>query len=181
MPVEAVITSDILREATKVVAKIVGKPESYVMVLLNWNWILSERINENKLQRSYIAHNNEFSSFFASVKKTIYWRETCRIFSGLFKLSYVRIGSTGFKSPMGYYNAASQELIDNISSAVVDRCMVKRNKTLQYGREVTRDGQTEKTHEATNRVEQHRRILNALQSNIIPEKYSLAELSSLIQ
>ncbi|KAK3221381.1 hypothetical protein Dsin_008406 [Dipteronia sinensis] len=35
VPVDAVIASDILRDATKAVAKIIGKPESYVMILLN--------------------------------------------------------------------------------------------------------------------------------------------------
>ncbi|KAF5732515.1 macrophage migration inhibitory factor isoform X2 [Tripterygium wilfordii] len=35
VPVDAVIASDILKDATKAVAKIIGKPESYVMVLLN--------------------------------------------------------------------------------------------------------------------------------------------------
>ncbi|XP_038683732.1 macrophage migration inhibitory factor homolog isoform X3 [Tripterygium wilfordii] len=35
VPVDAVISSDILKDATKSVAKIIGKPESYVMILLN--------------------------------------------------------------------------------------------------------------------------------------------------
>ncbi|CAL5385269.1 hypothetical protein ACSBR2_001540 [Camellia fascicularis] len=35
VPVDAVIASDILRDATKAVAKIIGKPESYVMIVLN--------------------------------------------------------------------------------------------------------------------------------------------------
>ncbi|XP_077222630.1 tautomerase/MIF superfamily protein [Tasmannia lanceolata] len=35
VPVDAVVTSDILKDATKTVAKIIGKPESYVMILLN--------------------------------------------------------------------------------------------------------------------------------------------------
>ncbi|KAI9112467.1 hypothetical protein QN277_007290 [Acacia crassicarpa] len=35
VPVDAVVASDILRDATKAVAKIIGKPESYVMILLN--------------------------------------------------------------------------------------------------------------------------------------------------
>ncbi|TYJ21905.1 hypothetical protein E1A91_A08G093300v1 [Gossypium mustelinum] len=35
VPVDAVTTSDILKDATKAVAKIVGKPESYVMILVN--------------------------------------------------------------------------------------------------------------------------------------------------
>ncbi|KNA10944.1 hypothetical protein SOVF_139720 isoform A [Spinacia oleracea] len=35
VPVDAVIASDILKDATKAVAKTIGKPESYVMVLLN--------------------------------------------------------------------------------------------------------------------------------------------------
>ncbi|KAK6783872.1 hypothetical protein RDI58_017326 [Solanum bulbocastanum] len=35
LPVDAVIASDILKDATKAVAKIIGKPESYVMILLN--------------------------------------------------------------------------------------------------------------------------------------------------
>ncbi|KAH9653727.1 Tautomerase/MIF superfamily protein [Citrus sinensis] len=35
VPVDAVIASDILRDATKAVAKILGKSESYVMILIN--------------------------------------------------------------------------------------------------------------------------------------------------
>ncbi|XP_062164782.1 uncharacterized protein LOC133871358 [Alnus glutinosa] len=35
LPVDAVMASDILKDATKAVAKIIGKPESYVMILLN--------------------------------------------------------------------------------------------------------------------------------------------------
>ncbi|KAL4296759.1 hypothetical protein GQ457_12G011440 [Hibiscus cannabinus] len=35
LPVDAVTTSDILKDATKAVAKIIGKPESYVMILVN--------------------------------------------------------------------------------------------------------------------------------------------------
>ncbi|XP_060973284.1 uncharacterized protein LOC115724688 isoform X1 [Cannabis sativa] len=35
VPVDAVIASDILKDATKAVAKIIGKPESYVMILIN--------------------------------------------------------------------------------------------------------------------------------------------------
>ncbi|XXG51484.1 hypothetical protein AAC387_Pa03g0035 [Persea americana] len=35
VPVDAVVTSDILKDATKALAKIIGKPESYVMILLN--------------------------------------------------------------------------------------------------------------------------------------------------
>ncbi|GAV84245.1 MIF domain-containing protein [Cephalotus follicularis] len=35
VPVDAVTASDILKDATKIVAKIIGKPESYVMILLN--------------------------------------------------------------------------------------------------------------------------------------------------
>lgn len=35
VPVDAVVASDILKDATKAVAKIIGKPESYVMVLVN--------------------------------------------------------------------------------------------------------------------------------------------------
>ncbi|XP_050269614.1 uncharacterized protein LOC126713790 [Quercus robur] len=35
VPVDAVIASDILKDATKAVSKIVGKPESYVMILIN--------------------------------------------------------------------------------------------------------------------------------------------------
>ncbi|KAJ0965592.1 hypothetical protein J5N97_026730 [Dioscorea zingiberensis] len=35
VPVDAVVASDILKDATKIVAKIIGKPESYVMILLN--------------------------------------------------------------------------------------------------------------------------------------------------
>ncbi|XP_073149381.1 uncharacterized protein [Henckelia pumila] len=34
-PVDAVVASDILKDATKAVAKIIGKPESYVMIMLN--------------------------------------------------------------------------------------------------------------------------------------------------
>ncbi|KAJ4709229.1 Macrophage migration inhibitory factor [Melia azedarach] len=35
VPVDAVTATDILKDATKAVAKILGKPESYVMILLN--------------------------------------------------------------------------------------------------------------------------------------------------
>ncbi|KAI4344470.1 hypothetical protein L6164_011693 [Bauhinia variegata] len=35
IPVDAVVASDILRDANKAVAKIIGKPESYVMILIN--------------------------------------------------------------------------------------------------------------------------------------------------
>ncbi|XVF69911.1 hypothetical protein PTKIN_Ptkin11bG0119100 [Pterospermum kingtungense] len=35
VPVDAVTVSDILKDATKAVAKIIGKPESYVMILVN--------------------------------------------------------------------------------------------------------------------------------------------------
>ncbi|KAK7291860.1 hypothetical protein RIF29_07353 [Crotalaria pallida] len=35
LPLDSVIASDILRDATKTVSKIIGKPESYVMILLN--------------------------------------------------------------------------------------------------------------------------------------------------
>ncbi|KAL0374697.1 UNVERIFIED_CONTAM: Macrophage migration inhibitory factor [Sesamum radiatum] len=35
VPVDAVVASDILKDATKAVAKIIGKPESYVMILVN--------------------------------------------------------------------------------------------------------------------------------------------------
>ncbi|XAR63747.1 Phenylpyruvate tautomerase [Bertholletia excelsa] len=35
VPVDAVVVSDILKDATKAVAKIIGKPESYVMILMN--------------------------------------------------------------------------------------------------------------------------------------------------
>ncbi|KAG8485678.1 hypothetical protein CXB51_019021 [Gossypium anomalum] len=35
VPVDAVTTSDILKDATKAVVKIIGKPESYVMILVN--------------------------------------------------------------------------------------------------------------------------------------------------
>ncbi|KAL3533276.1 hypothetical protein ACH5RR_006797 [Cinchona calisaya] len=35
VPVDSVVGSDILKDATKAVAKIVGKPESYVMILLS--------------------------------------------------------------------------------------------------------------------------------------------------
>ncbi|XP_057767295.1 uncharacterized protein LOC130987693 [Salvia miltiorrhiza] len=35
VPVDGVVASDILKDATKAVAKIIGKPESYVMVVVN--------------------------------------------------------------------------------------------------------------------------------------------------
>ncbi|XP_030535672.1 macrophage migration inhibitory factor homolog isoform X2 [Rhodamnia argentea] len=35
VPVDTVVASDILKDATKAVAKLIGKPESYVMILLN--------------------------------------------------------------------------------------------------------------------------------------------------
>ncbi|CAN6482666.1 unnamed protein product [Victoria cruziana] len=35
VPVDSIVASDILKDATKTVAKIIGKPESYVMILLN--------------------------------------------------------------------------------------------------------------------------------------------------
>ncbi|CAN1299091.1 Macrophage migration inhibitory factor homolog [Linum perenne] len=35
VPVDAVTTSDILKDATKAVSKIIGKPESYVMIVVN--------------------------------------------------------------------------------------------------------------------------------------------------
>ncbi|CAO2824188.1 unnamed protein product [Amaranthus hypochondriacus] len=35
VPVDAIVASDILKDATKAVAKTIGKPESYVMVLIN--------------------------------------------------------------------------------------------------------------------------------------------------
>ncbi|XP_062077387.1 uncharacterized protein LOC133782188 isoform X1 [Humulus lupulus] len=35
VPVDAVVASDILKDATRAVAKIIGKPESYVMILMN--------------------------------------------------------------------------------------------------------------------------------------------------
>jgi phenylpyruvate tautomerase len=34
VPVDSVVTSDILKDASKTVARILGKPESYVMVIL---------------------------------------------------------------------------------------------------------------------------------------------------
>jgi phenylpyruvate tautomerase len=34
VPVDSVVTSDILKDASKAVARILGKPESYVMVIL---------------------------------------------------------------------------------------------------------------------------------------------------
>ncbi|XP_073043851.1 uncharacterized protein [Primulina eburnea] len=34
-PVDGVVASDILQDATKAVAKTIGKPESYVMILVN--------------------------------------------------------------------------------------------------------------------------------------------------
>ncbi|KAF7823592.1 sec14 cytosolic factor [Senna tora] len=42
---------------------------------------LPERVHENELRRFYTASNNDFSSFLASIKKTIRWRETYRILS----------------------------------------------------------------------------------------------------
>ncbi|XP_010929354.1 uncharacterized protein [Elaeis guineensis] len=35
VPVDAVVASDILKDCTKAVAKIIGKPESYVMISIN--------------------------------------------------------------------------------------------------------------------------------------------------
>ncbi|CAI9099331.1 OLC1v1036133C8 [Oldenlandia corymbosa var. corymbosa] len=35
VPVDSVVTSDFLKDASKAVAKIIGKPESYVMIVLN--------------------------------------------------------------------------------------------------------------------------------------------------
>ncbi|GAA0164091.1 decarboxylase [Lithospermum erythrorhizon] len=35
VPVDAVVASDILKDATKAVSKLIGKPESYVMILVN--------------------------------------------------------------------------------------------------------------------------------------------------
>ncbi|XP_073010650.1 uncharacterized protein [Typha latifolia] len=35
LPVDAVVASDILKDCTKALAKIIGKPESYVMISLN--------------------------------------------------------------------------------------------------------------------------------------------------
>ncbi|XP_068638118.1 uncharacterized protein [Aristolochia californica] len=35
VPVDAVVSSDILKDASKAVGKIIGKPESYVMILIN--------------------------------------------------------------------------------------------------------------------------------------------------
>lgn len=35
VPVDGVVASDILKDATKAIAKTIGKPESYVMVLIN--------------------------------------------------------------------------------------------------------------------------------------------------
>ncbi|EPS70381.1 hypothetical protein M569_04379 [Genlisea aurea] len=35
VPVDGVVASDILKDATKAVAKTIGKPESYVMILVN--------------------------------------------------------------------------------------------------------------------------------------------------
>ncbi|KAI4334508.1 hypothetical protein L6164_019191 [Bauhinia variegata] len=40
---------------------------------------LPERINEDELRRFYMASNNDFSCFLASIKKTIRWRESYRI------------------------------------------------------------------------------------------------------
>ncbi|ONK79434.1 uncharacterized protein A4U43_C01F6330 [Asparagus officinalis] len=35
VPVDPVVASDILKDATKILAKTIGKPESYVMIVLN--------------------------------------------------------------------------------------------------------------------------------------------------
>ncbi|KAJ6800241.1 macrophage migration inhibitory factor-like protein [Iris pallida] len=35
VPVDSVTASDILKDATRIVAKLIGKPESYVMIVLN--------------------------------------------------------------------------------------------------------------------------------------------------
>ncbi|KAI4381143.1 hypothetical protein MLD38_007251 [Melastoma candidum] len=35
VPVDSVVASDILRDATKALSKIIGKPESYVMIVMN--------------------------------------------------------------------------------------------------------------------------------------------------
>ncbi|XP_062084921.1 uncharacterized protein LOC133791052 [Humulus lupulus] len=42
---------------------------------------LPERINEDELRRFYMAANGNFSSFLSSIKKTIRWRETYRMFT----------------------------------------------------------------------------------------------------
>ncbi|XP_020578523.1 macrophage migration inhibitory factor homolog [Phalaenopsis equestris] len=35
IPVDAVVASDVLKDATKILAKTIGKPEAYVMILLD--------------------------------------------------------------------------------------------------------------------------------------------------
>ncbi|KAL2518460.1 SEC14 cytosolic factor family protein/phosphoglyceride transfer family protein [Abeliophyllum distichum] len=50
--------------------------------LENQGITLPERINEDDLQRFYIAANGDLSSLLLSIKKTIRWRETYRILSG---------------------------------------------------------------------------------------------------
>ncbi|XP_019454033.1 PREDICTED: uncharacterized protein LOC109355367 isoform X2 [Lupinus angustifolius] len=50
--------------------------------LENQGIILPERINDDELHRFYIASNNDFSCFLDSIKKTIRWRDSYRIFSG---------------------------------------------------------------------------------------------------
>ncbi|XP_027342018.1 uncharacterized protein LOC113854896 isoform X2 [Abrus precatorius] len=49
--------------------------------LENQGLSLPERINDDELSRFYAACNDDFSSFFTSIKKTIRWRETYRILS----------------------------------------------------------------------------------------------------
>ncbi|KAL8503484.1 hypothetical protein ACS0TY_022293 [Phlomoides rotata] len=49
--------------------------------LANQGITLPERINEEELQRFYVAANGDFSALLSSIKKTIRWRETYRILS----------------------------------------------------------------------------------------------------
>lgn len=51
--------------------------------LENQGITLPERINKGDLQRFYIAANGDLSSLILSIKKTIRWRETYRILSGV--------------------------------------------------------------------------------------------------
>ncbi|XP_073303889.1 uncharacterized protein [Primulina huaijiensis] len=49
--------------------------------LENQGITLPERMNEEELQRFYVASNGDLSSLLLSVKKTILWRETYRLLS----------------------------------------------------------------------------------------------------
>ncbi|XP_073149307.1 uncharacterized protein [Henckelia pumila] len=49
--------------------------------LENQGITLPERINEEELQRFYVAANGDISNLFLSIKKTIRWRETYRLLS----------------------------------------------------------------------------------------------------